>query len=737
MSLFLLVIPSIIYVLLNLLKKNSIFSFPIALKFFLYNVLIISSFLMFDSYLNIEEFLLLSFVLAVIILIPLKKICFLDKMTLIIVFCVIYSMFTYGRAHIHSDTATASLLVKSIIKSKSIFPKSWNYANGEIWLLNLLPENFIPYILLSDKSLARTIGSFASVLITIVTIFLFSKRFFKNESYQLSIAIVFTCLIGATLSLSGEGIPLSLDMILYQAAYVRQFSICLIYIYLFEELLLCKFDNKKAILMFILLFLIFISGIRNLAELIFPSILAMIVFYLLNTEELDKNGIKKVLKLLIIIFVSVIFGLLVYRWLCSCHYMNSREINGLYFSSSLELVIDNIKYALINIYDCFGFYSGINIISIKGIMNIILLSLCTLFCFILPIVQIINIKKESKDIQLFTLYVVLHNFILFLTIVLFDKTESSHYLLTSVFLSVILSCRYLYNSFFIIKFKQIYISIFICIFSISSLNLLLYSRNWKTELNKKKEIAKTIVDLGVDKLYGRFWDSYIFEVYSDMKFEAAGVDIHLNVDTGERIPIARTISWLNDQDVFISSDNCKTAVIIKDFDSNVYGIKNDDIISLFGQYEKNVDIDNYRIFLFNHDIISDVGNGLDDKRISPKEFMFVTKGGGEIKKEEILIFPQGCMYGPYIEMGPGDYTLSVNGYSLENCQFGINSFTDNNSIYYEVVSKDNDNIECKLHIDDVVKNVEFLLYNNSAQDAYFYYLEIEQQSNSLIKKFFN
>ena len=47
-----------------------------------------------------------------------------------------YSILTFGQTDVHSDTATATLLAQAQLKYHSFFPKSWCYANGDIWVLS-------------------------------------------------------------------------------------------------------------------------------------------------------------------------------------------------------------------------------------------------------------------------------------------------------------------------------------------------------------------------------------------------------------------------------------------------------------------------------------------------------------------------------------------------------------------------------------------------------------------------
>ena len=122
------------------------------------------------------------------LLFPLVRRAKLDHIHILKIFCVfcicsaVYSILTYGQSHIHGDIATASLLTKAQLDHGSLFPRSWCYVNGDLWVISI--HSFVaPFaLLLQNQSLARMLGSAALVLASVFVIIRHSKTAFHDDS---------------------------------------------------------------------------------------------------------------------------------------------------------------------------------------------------------------------------------------------------------------------------------------------------------------------------------------------------------------------------------------------------------------------------------------------------------------------------------------------------------------------------------------------------------------------------
>ena len=241
------------------------------------NIFVALAYLKFREPWSAYEFLFLGAILAVIfemLVIPVyKKKCLqTDDLLKTVCFAAVtvaaYSILTYGQTDIHSDTATATILAESIRKHHSLFPKTWNYANGDIWVLSINLPVMLAMCFISNQSLARTVGSLIWVCLARVGVVYQSKKMFKDKSWMLSIPI-----FGVFLFNMG-------DMLLYQAAYTSQIlwiSVCTMLLYFIYKM----YDEKKAgkylIGYGILMILLVMSGIRLLAEQAVPALGAIVV----------------------------------------------------------------------------------------------------------------------------------------------------------------------------------------------------------------------------------------------------------------------------------------------------------------------------------------------------------------------------------------------------------------------------------------------------------------------------
>ena len=116
-----------------------------------------------------------------------KIILFLKKNDIVLsvlagicIIVALVSIFTLGQTFVYSDAATASKLAKSMIENRSLFPKSWNYCNGEVWLLAPELFMFIPELFLSNQSMARMCGSALIVAVFVIVVIYLYKKVLNN-----------------------------------------------------------------------------------------------------------------------------------------------------------------------------------------------------------------------------------------------------------------------------------------------------------------------------------------------------------------------------------------------------------------------------------------------------------------------------------------------------------------------------------------------------------------------------
>ena len=80
----------------------------------------------------------------------------------IVIICfisVVYTTLTYGRCIINSDIALVSRFYDAVVRTGSIYPKSWNAVNGEIYAFTRLPVNVLMLSIIKNRALAIVISN--------------------------------------------------------------------------------------------------------------------------------------------------------------------------------------------------------------------------------------------------------------------------------------------------------------------------------------------------------------------------------------------------------------------------------------------------------------------------------------------------------------------------------------------------------------------------------------------------
>lgn len=516
-----------------------------------------------------------------------KKVNVLEFLAETSIAVVSYSILTLGQASIHSDTATATLLIESMLKHRSIFPKTWNYANGDIWVVSIWPECILPVLFLKDQSLARAIGSLILVLIAAISVVYHGKKLYKDKSYYLTLPLIFLFMFEAA------------DDLLYQASYTSQILWMMLCTVWFYEWYQSKSKKKNVTLLAILLILLNMGGIRGTAEQTVPLFVAgciLIYFDILknNKKQWNKN-VKQSIYVAGITIIPSVIGLVLYKWLCSWHNVNNTINNQTVFVDSLSTVWNNICLLIQNIFTCFGFTGNATLVSITGIRNFVSITICSIVCVIVPILQARKIKSEKEEIQFFYYFVIVHNLIMGLLAIFFGKIES-RYMLTSVIAFTMISARYIYT--YWIEQENIKQYVWIGLFTIATLiecaGLYVGGSGWSNVIAEKKELNRILLESGLTKGYATYWNAYENEVYSDLQIKMGAISIKKDL----MLPY----KWLVDSEIFIPED-MNTFLLLSEEENQMMARNLEDI---FGEPLYSFMNKEMYIYVYDHDIIKDI-----------------------------------------------------------------------------------------------------------------------------------
>lgn len=435
---------------------------------------------------------------------------------------LIYYTFFAGNLAFISDTATANLLAREQIETKSFFPRTWTYGQS-LWTFGLnVPIVFLSW-LSGNQLLLRSISSLIFIGIALCSVFFFHKKVFQDQSWLLSIPILFS------------GLSDSYGSVVFgQTAYLAPLFYMLFSLILLVTALDSDFKIKKKsnfILLLALLVYLGIGGVRYLQSVSVPLIFSILVVFLLENSKSSLKemslGFKRVIALCIILGIAVLCGLAVFLVLVGRVHFVPGAIRMKYVSWD-EFFI-NVARILSAIRDLFGIKTGIYLLSIDGVLNGIKIVVVFFLLFFFPVLQLKKYKDEPFEIKLFTWFSVIH-ILLVIYLGLFTDMlylSSPRYFITSVYLLVLLSAYYMNRYVFHTSpvFKLI-IVLCVAIYAVwISFSVYTYNKSYETNMSKKMELVDYLCDNDLTYGYASFWNAGANTVLSDYEVEIVSVNI--------------------------------------------------------------------------------------------------------------------------------------------------------------------------------------------------------------------
>lgn len=647
----------------------------------------------------------------------------LKCLCLISIVSACYSIITYGQTVINSDTATATLLARAQVENGQIFPRSWYYGSGTIWTIGANVFTLPFTYLIKSQSLARMVASCVIILLTSVVIFLYSKKILKDDSWVISIPILLIFLWGMS------------DVILYQVVYSLQ-----MFYMLLGYLLLLLFDSpvisqkKKYVLIAtyeIMMIVLYSGGSRWLAEYTLPMWLSYMAWIYLNKSHEEVSIDKKKSWLYVgkytgILFVPVIIGTIIYKLLfirCNVYLQTS---NILELAHSISDVRNNFWIYLDNLFVAFGYQGGESITSITGIRSMVSVTMTVLIVFVVPILQATKLKDESRSVRLFFYYGVAHNFILAVLGIFFSKNET-RYVLSSIFVCIIVSARYIMKYWLsnTARDRLIWISMWSCAVLISCIGMYKTSENWKSSLAEKKAVSEKLLAHDLHKGYATYWNAYSNSIYSDLEVEFYAIK-----------QVKNTIK----PQYFLVDRNAYDRVSEKSFimlSSGEYA-QFEGMLGVFGTTIDQFSVNDYQILVYDHDVLCDMKSMvLSGEILQSGELSSPLMVRNEYVKEGadcLTVYPDGIIYGPYAILEEGIYEITIHGSGLENADADIFSasltYEGWNFINWEIVEQTNDSIKLKLDLNIYADDMEFRIFNKTESEAFVVnYITVEEEGN--------
>lgn len=615
----------------------------------------------------------------------------------VLIFCcaesiivAIYSILTYGQATIHSDTATATLLSRSQIDNGTPFPGSWCYVNGSIWTIGISTVVAPFTFLLQNQSLARMLGSAVFVLITLVALIMSSKKLFSSDAWIIAIPVFL-------LFLNGQ-----IDHVLYQGSYTGS----MLWGVTIPALAFLSFyhSNKKAGILYALIVLILaIGGIGIFASHIIPLLGAIIVMWFISEKSTPIKKISTLRKIALLVLPAIIgYGIyLVIRGKLQINYVlnntTGNRTEGIIYAASTERLWNNLWQYFSNYLICFGYFGNEKMISVPSVQNLISIGFCLLICVIVPILQGKKIREESRGVKFFYFYSQIHILIVFFMAVFFSLTIE-RYVLSSLFLLIIISTRYIYTYWLkegTIIGRALGIGFIACMV-FQSLILIGQSTNWTETVNQKKAFNQQLMDMGLTKGYASYWHAYNNEIYADLGIEYGAIEF----DNGK----IYEYDWLVDSNIYKPQGE-RTFLILEPFEEQLIAF---DLQERFGQIQDSFSQDGLNIYVFDHDIASYFYHKGIYEALELLNMNNVTYEDGNY-----IIYPGGIVFGPADTIKKGRYRVLFLGDNMTEADCDIYSNTALYAISYKELSKDDNTIETDVTITEDINDIEFRMFNRT------------------------
>ncbi len=641
----------------------------------------------------------------------------------------IYFCFTYGRANIHSDACISYRYWNAALSSGQLFPDSWQFVFGEVYAFRIMIISALTTFFCSDKTIGTALAPSILLVLTALAIIWQSKKVFRNNHWFIAVPLFAICL----------GSPETRSMLYVEGTYLTE----MLGITLVVGLIYLVYKRESEHLLFrtislcILLFVMGLSGSRYFAETIVPVVIAMVLgFYKkikYKNTTVTKTGIKTQLGSFLIVLLPVFAGFAYYKHICATHFMHTYWNQNTYFDLAMENLPDTIESVLARFVNIFGYTNEIQLLTLQGFNNMVSIVFCIIVCLLVPVLQLTKLHRESEEVQFFVDFAIIHNLIMLIMAIFFGKTWE-RYLLSSVYVCIILSARYIY-AYWLNKDnmdRYIWVSLFSIAIVIKSFNAVADADNWKDLYNTHVKVCDALLDKGLSKGYATFWNGYTYEIYSNGKLRFGGI--------GAGSDSVSAIMWNNDAS-FYQVEDTNSFIMLSEDQLDLYEPQ----IEIFGAPIDEFVIEdayayqyasftyaptNYYVYVYDYDIASLLPNGFYDGVLTTSDLTFNYYGGRDLENGVTHLEQGGIVQGPWSNLDSGSYYVSFEGDDLEGAEFDVlaDSCQDREGVieYTELERHDN-MVIFQLDLNQSVEDIRFRVMNNNPEIVDLYDIRLERK----------
>lgn len=614
-----------------------------------------------------------------------------------------------GNNFVNSDSAGDTLFAAEIVRTGQWIPTGWNFGQ-DLWSFSVYSVIAVLLRFSDNYIFCRTAAYLIFGAFQICSCIYMSKKCFDNKMWLIAVPLIFS-------GITHGFVATIFGLHTYVVAIIYMFlSIALFSSGINEKLEIVS--PKKLIVLFLLIVLMGIQGLRFIQAVDIPLIGAAVLMFVIKNNKLSLKKNKMLINtvvLVMVIGIAAAIGYLIFHILIGT--LDREFIKG---ATAAVITEDGVGDRLINLINCFfelfDIRHGVGLFSAVGLISLVKYASCALFLIIFPILQVRKFNSESNSVQLFMLYTAVHIGIIAVISVFTDtlSEDSVRYLFTSAILLMCLSAHYIYK--YILKNIDLFNAVFlICIgFTVltDSAGMAMFYKTAFKEGNQN--VIEYLRRNDLKQGYATYWNAGVNTFFSNGDINVNGVIV------GDMIlPYywANSSYWYTDE----AYEGNSFLLLTKD-ENDIFTASS--AYDILGDAIRTEQIDGYYIYVYDYNIAHDEFRGKSRIVVYNSDVLAASEGCR--RSDEGITVPSGAIqYGPYASISSGTYKITISGNNLQNSDFDVWD-TEIGAIDTENESVSAQTVSFMIRLAQDCEKIEFRNFNSGSDDITINSVEVEK-----------
>lgn len=413
-------------------------------------------------------------------------------------------------------------------------------------------------------------------------------------------------------------------------------------------------------------------------------------------------------------------------------FIQVNEKGGFYASiqfASIDAVSDNFKGYIGGILNFFNAnFFETEVLSISSFYFFIKIVAIILIIYILisELVHVLKNKETNDVIVLIALGFLFVSFAFIFSNVYVDY-KSARYMDVIAYTFPIVISLWIFDNWNVlsefvtsVKNGKKLLIVMICV--VCALMILFFPKmDFQRVITKQDRLAKFLVEHDLKYGYAPFWSASSTMACADGK-----VFLHAIYKDSEN-----SIAYLGNSDFWIKDDSISANFVVipiqqPDEDEWNGGITEELAVNIWGKPKEIYKLDEYVVYIYDYDI----KNILQTVVYCPDNSLIKYSDNCDITAEAAILETNSVMYGPYISLSAGEYSITLHGDNLseEDVYFTITADCGKIEIPYTIQTEDDYMKECYFNLADDTSGIEFVVYNASGEKVMVEDYVVENQN---------